>query len=83
MATMNISLPEAMKGWVEAQSESGKYSNSSDYIRDLIRREQVRAEKIARMQALVDEARASGISPYSVQEIREQGRKIAHEQGLR
>jgi antitoxin ParD1/3/4 len=72
MATMNISLPDAMKGWVEAQSESGKYSNSSDYIRDLIRREQLREEKIARMQALVDEARASGVSDRSLQQIRDE-----------
>ena len=42
MVTMNISLPEQMKAWVEAQSESGTYSNSSDFVRDLIRREQVR-----------------------------------------
>lgn len=71
MATMNISLPDAMKGWVEAQSESGKYSNSSDYIRDLIRREQLREEKIARMQALVDEARAGGVSNRTIEEIRD------------
>jgi antitoxin ParD1/3/4 len=69
MATMNISLPGAMKAWVEAQSESGKYSNSSDYIRDLIRKEQDRAEKIARMQALAGDARASGISNRTVQQI--------------
>jgi antitoxin ParD1/3/4 len=37
MATMNISLRDAMKAWVEAQAETGKYSNSSDFIRDLIR----------------------------------------------
>jgi antitoxin ParD1/3/4 len=71
MATMNISLPDAMKGWVEAQSESGKYSNSSDYIRDLIRREQLREEKIARMQALVDEARAGGVSNRTIDEIKD------------
>jgi antitoxin ParD1/3/4 len=71
-----------MKEWVEAQSESGKYSNSSDYIRDLIRREQLREEKIARMQAVVDEARASGVSPHTPQEVREQGRQMAREQGL-
>ncbi len=62
MATMNISLPDAMKSWVEAQTEDGKYSNSSDYVRDLIRREQIRAEKIAKFQQIVDEARAGGVS---------------------
>ena len=40
MATMNISLPDQMKAWVEAQSKDGRYSNSSDYVRDLIRRDQ-------------------------------------------
>jgi antitoxin ParD1/3/4 len=69
MATMNISLPAQMKTWVEAQSEDGKYSNSSDYVRDLIRREQVRREKIAKMQAKVDEGIASGISELSMEEL--------------
>lgn len=69
MATMNISLPDQMKAWVEAQSADGRYSNSSDYVRDLIRREQIKAEKIARMQQLVDEAYASGVSDLTVDEI--------------
>ncbi|WP_395651478.1 type II toxin-antitoxin system ParD family antitoxin [Brevundimonas sp.] len=69
MATMNISLPDQMKAWVEAQSADGRYSNSSDYVRDLIRREQVRAEKIANMQRLVDEGRASGVSDHSPRQI--------------
>ena len=62
MATMNISLPDQMKAWVEEQTRSGRYGNSSDVVRDLIRREQVKAEKIANMQRLVDEGRANGIS---------------------
>lgn len=69
MATMNISLPDAMKNWVEAQTASGRYSNSSDVVRDLIRREQERADKIAAMRQLVDEGRASGLSEMSMEEI--------------
>jgi antitoxin ParD1/3/4 len=69
MATMNISLPDEMKAWVEAQTATGRYGNSSDVVRDLIRREQVRAEKIANMQRLVDEGRASGVSPRSFDEV--------------
>ena len=61
MATMNISLPDDMKAWVEAQAASGRYGNSSDVVRDLVRRAQVREEKIANMQRLVDEGLASGI----------------------
>ena len=69
MATMNISLPDQMKAWVEAQTADGRYSNTSDYIRDLIRREQIKADKIAHMQRLIDEAYASGDSDLTVDEI--------------
>jgi antitoxin ParD1/3/4 len=69
MATMNISLPDQMKAWVEAQSADGRYANSSDYVRDLIRREQIKAEKIANMQRLIEEAEASGISEQTPREI--------------
>lgn len=69
MATMNISLPDQMKAWVEAQSADGRYANSSDYVRDLIRREQIKAEKIAHWNALIEEAYASGMSDQSFDEI--------------
>jgi antitoxin ParD1/3/4 len=60
MATMNVSLPDPMKAWVEAQTQGGRYSNASDYVRDLIRRDQDRQQAIAEVQQLVDEGRASG-----------------------
>jgi antitoxin ParD1/3/4 len=70
MATMNVSLPDAMKQWVEAQSADGRYSNASDYVRDLIRRDRERREKIAHMQSLVSEALESGTGTRSMGEIR-------------
>lgn len=70
MATMNISLPDQMKQWVEDQTRDGRYANSSDVVRDLIRREQIKAEKIAHMQRLIDEGRASGISNRTMDDIR-------------
>ena len=82
MATMNISLPDAMKAWAETQTETGRYSNTSDYVRDLIRRDQERTEKIAAMQAMIDEARASGPSPYSFEEVRQMARDEARKKGL-
>ena len=54
MGTMNISLPDPMKSWVEDQAKSGRYANSSDYVRDLIRRDRTRHEAIAEIQAAVD-----------------------------
>ena len=60
MATMNISLPDQMKEWVDAQTKDGRYANASDFVRDIIRKEQVKAEKIAVLRQLVAEARESG-----------------------
>jgi len=61
MATMNVSLPNAMKDWVEAQTETGRYANASDYVRDLIRKDQERNDKIAAMQRFVDDGLKSAI----------------------
>lgn len=70
MATMNISLPEPMKQWVEAQAGTKRYSNASDYVRDLIRRDQERFDKVAAIQRLVDEAKESGLSDEAVASLR-------------
>jgi antitoxin ParD1/3/4 len=80
MATMNVSLPDAMKEWVESQARSGRYGNASDYVRDLIRHDQERSDKVSRMQTLVDEALESGISEKSVGETLKQGRAAAQSQ---
>ena len=77
MATMNVSLPDAMKDWVEAQAATGRFANASDYVRDLIRRDQERRDKIAHMQKLVDEALAGGIGTRTKEEIRMAGRRAA------
>lgn len=69
MATMNVSLPQEMKDWVEERARSGDYANSSDVIRDLIRREKERRQALAELQALVDEGMASGLSERSPEEI--------------
>ncbi len=39
MATINVSLPDPMRKWVETQVSSGEYANASDYVRDLIRQD--------------------------------------------
>ena len=66
MATMNVSLPEPMKDWVEDRVKSGRYANASDYVRDLIRRDQERREAL--VEALI-EGEKSGTSRRSVREI--------------
>lgn len=77
MATMNVSLPDKMKDWVENQTQQGRYSNASDYVRDLIRRDQERNDKVAHMQSLVSEALESGVSNQSMDDILNDARKEA------
>jgi len=69
MATMNVSLPDPMKEWVNTQTETGRYGNASDYVRDLIRRDQDRHNKITELQRLVTEGLESGVSNRSMSEI--------------
>ena len=69
MAQMNVSIPDPMKAWCEAQVKSGRYSTASDYVRDLIRRDQDTRQDQAEIQAMVDEAIASGVSPDNLDQI--------------
>lgn len=49
---------------------SGHYSNSSDYVRDLIRRDYERAVKVARLQALTTEGIQSGAGTRTMAELK-------------
>lgn len=44
MSTMNISLPDSLKSFVDEQVSSRGYGTSSEYLRALIRRDQDRAQ---------------------------------------
>lgn len=76
MATMNVSLPDPMKDWVEAQASNGRYSNASDYVRDLIRRDQERASKLAELQSLIRAGDDSGVSNRSLDDVLDAARKM-------
>ena len=74
MATMNVSLPDQMKEWVEEQVKTGRYGNSSDYVRDLVRKDQERAEAVEEFDRLIQEGLDSGISELTVEEVFAQAR---------
>ena len=42
MSTMNISLPEALRSFVERQVNARGYGSSSEYVRELIRKDEDR-----------------------------------------
>ncbi|MDE0948060.1 MAG: addiction module antitoxin [Sphingomonadales bacterium GWF1_63_6] len=74
MAQMNISLPDGLKSWIEARVAEGRYSSSSDYVRDLVRREQEAEEKLRILRAAVEEGLASGTSDRTIEDIIADGR---------
>lgn len=79
MATMNISLPDQMKAWIEEQVATGRYANASDFVRDLVREDQDRVAGLAELRAMVEEADASGLSDRTVADI---VRDVKRELGL-
>ena len=66
MANLSIELTRQMVDYVEDQVASGAYVDADDFFSDLIRR---RMEAVDRLRVLIDEGDASGVSPYTVEEI--------------
>lgn len=63
MASMNISVPDSLREWVQSRIESGEYASVSDYVRDLIRRDQnarPRQLRIDDIRRTIEESRAAG-----------------------
>lgn len=59
MTTLNISLPDAMRTFIEEQTKSGDYSTASEYVRALVRDDQKRKAQ-ERLEALLLEGLSSG-----------------------
>ncbi|MCP4235383.1 MAG: type II toxin-antitoxin system ParD family antitoxin [Aestuariibacter sp.] len=74
MATLNVSLPDEMRRLIGEQVKTGKYANASDYIRDLVRRNQ--SEYDAINLALI-EGELSGSSTKNVLDILKKKRSRA------
>ena len=60
MATMNISLPDALKQFVDAQVAEHAYGSASEYLRELIRKQRD-VEKLRQM--LLDGANSGPATP--------------------
>ena len=58
MTTMNISLPDSLKSFVDEQVSTRGYGTSSEYVRELIRKDQDRLQ----LRGLLLAGAASGLS---------------------
>lgn len=85
MATMTISLPDPMKEWIEAQINKGEYASTSDYVRDLVRRDRSRRDQELTMEELrqiVADSRTSGAGARSVDDIFRNAERIVKARGI-
>lgn len=44
MATLNISMPDELRAFIETRVSTGEYQSASDYLRDLIRHDREETE---------------------------------------
>ena len=78
MTTLNISLPESMRAFIDEQTNSGNYSTASEYVRALVREDQKRRAQ-EHLEALLLEGLESGeaqkLTPADWEEVRQQVRE--------
>jgi antitoxin ParD1/3/4 len=82
MATMNISLPDPMRAFIEAEVAEGGYSTASEYFRELVRTAQKQKAETT-LQSLLLEGLQSGdaaeLTPEDWSDLRRRvGERLAH-----
>lgn len=65
----SITFTEQQDFWIKRQIEKGDYTNDSEYLRDLVRRDQAEQQKLDELRAALQEGLDSGISDKTVEEI--------------
>ena len=76
MHRKTITLTEQQNDWVKGQVDSGHFGNDSEYIRDLIRRDQQAKERLAMLrQALIEGESGGEPKSLDISAIKAAGRK--------
>lgn len=71
MATIRktITLSDSQDAWIKAQIARGAFTNDSEYIRDLVRRDQEGQNKLSDLRQAIAEGLESGVSDLSLDDI--------------
>jgi antitoxin ParD1/3/4 len=69
MIRKTISFTEQHDEWIKSRIASGDYASDSEYVRDLIRKDQRENEKFASLKAAIADGLNSGISERGVKDI--------------
>lgn len=64
-----ISFTEQQHSWIKLKIQAGEFTNDSEYIRDLVRKDQAENEKLLELKLALDEGYASGISSKTISDL--------------
>jgi antitoxin ParD1/3/4 len=78
MSTMNISLPDTLKSFVDEQVSQRGYGTSSEYVRELIRKEQERLHLRSLLLAGAASEPTAPVTPAYFEGLRDRVRKAAN-----
>jgi len=78
-SSINISLPAALRQWIQQQAENRGFETASEFVRDVIRREREKSLRVQIDQILSNamETPVSEMTNADWDDIRKQGRKLA------
>lgn len=65
----SVTVTDRQEQWIRAQIASGEYGSDSEYVRDLIRRDQEQNSAFRTLKAAIQDGLASGESDKTVREI--------------
>ncbi|WP_082443184.1 MULTISPECIES: type II toxin-antitoxin system ParD family antitoxin [unclassified Sphingomonas] len=68
---MNISLPDPMRAFVQRRIDAGDYASASDYVRDLIRRDQAEDMDVAAWLQALDQSIEQGLADADAGRVRD------------
>ena len=78
MATLNISMPDELRTFVQSRVNTGEYQSASDYLRDLIRHDREEIERL-----LVEGLESGKAIPLDMQVLKKKAQAaLEKEQGL-
>lgn len=65
----SITFTDQQDNWIKLRVQSGDFTNDSEYIRDLVRRDQQQNMKLMELKNAIDEGLQSGKSPLKISDI--------------
>lgn len=69
MRRKTITVTEQQNSWIKSQIESGQYGNDSEYLRELVRKDQEYKKSVDLLRSALIEGEQSGISDLTMDDI--------------